>query len=179
MASSDSLFTIRPIDIAAKLLMVAGLPINNVYPSAINSDSGSIRSILSVIVHHKDKGKTSISRNPDRKEVTRCLSTGQLFLAVHGLARRDALLRSKWEGASSLSFETAHKVLQIESSLKEIFDTRLPVNQLRQIISKLRETIRIPVPKIRRRRTIIEWMEFNWVDIEPILREIARDRVLP
>jgi hypothetical protein len=101
------------------------------------------------------------------------LFTGQLFLEVHGFTRRDSLLQSKWEGASSLSFETAPKVSQIEFSLKEIFGTRLPVNQLRQIISKLRETIRIPAPKIFHRRTIIEWMELNWVDIEPVLREIA------
>jgi hypothetical protein len=84
-----------------------------------------------VIVHHKDKGKTYISRSPDRKEVTRCLATGQLFLGVHGFTRRDALLRSKWEDASSLSFETAPKVSQIDLFLKEIFSTRLPVNQLR------------------------------------------------
>jgi hypothetical protein len=30
-APSDSLFTIKPIDIAAKFLMVAGLPTNDVY----------------------------------------------------------------------------------------------------------------------------------------------------
>jgi hypothetical protein len=37
--SSDSLFTIRPRDIAAKFLMMGGLPVNNIYPSEINSDS--------------------------------------------------------------------------------------------------------------------------------------------
>jgi hypothetical protein len=89
------------------------------------------------------------------------------------------MLRSKWEGASLLGFEPVLKVSQIESSLKEIFGSRLPVNQLRQIISNLRETIRIPAPKIRRRCTIIKWMEFNWVDIEPVLREIARETALP
>jgi hypothetical protein len=93
--SSDSLFTIKPIDITAKFLMVAGLPINNIGPSAINSDFGYLRSVSSVIVHHKDKGKTYISRIPDRKQVTRWLSTGQLFLGVHGFTRRDAMLRSK------------------------------------------------------------------------------------
>jgi hypothetical protein len=31
--SSDSLFTIKPIDIAAKFLMVAGLPINDTCPT--------------------------------------------------------------------------------------------------------------------------------------------------
>jgi hypothetical protein len=120
-----------------------------------------------------------ILRTLDRKEVTSCLSTGQLFLGAHGFTCRDALLRSKWEGASSLSFETAPKVSQTESSLKEIFGTRFPVNQLHQINSKLKETIRIPAPKIRRRCTIIKWTEFNWVDIEPVLREIARERGLP
>jgi predicted transposase YbfD/YdcC len=38
--SSDSLFTIKPIDIAVKFLMVDGLPINNIYQSEINWDSG-------------------------------------------------------------------------------------------------------------------------------------------
>jgi hypothetical protein len=111
--SSDSLFTIKPIDITAKFFIVAGLSINNIYPSAINSDSGYLRSVLRVIVHHKDKGKTYVSRISDQKEVTRCLSTGQLFLGVHGFTRRDVLLRSKWEGVCSLSSETAPKVSQI------------------------------------------------------------------
>jgi hypothetical protein len=173
------LFTIKPRDIAAKFLMVGGIPVNNIYPSAIDSDSRYLWSVLRVIVDHKDKGKTDISRTPDRKEVITYLSTGQLFLRVHGFTRRNAMLRSKWEGASSLGFEPAPKVSQIESFLKEIFGTRLTVNQLLQIISNLRETIRIPAPKIRCRCTIIEWMEFNWVDIEPVLREIAREMALP
>jgi hypothetical protein len=68
--SSDLLFTIKPIDIAATFLMLAGLPINDIYLTAIGTDSVYLRSALSIIILHKVKGKTYISRTPYRKEMT-------------------------------------------------------------------------------------------------------------
>jgi hypothetical protein len=62
---SDSLFTIKPIEIATKFFMVAVLPINNIYPTAIETDSAYLRSVLSIIVLHGVNGKTYISQTPD------------------------------------------------------------------------------------------------------------------
>jgi hypothetical protein len=66
----DSRFTIKPIDIAAKFAIVAGLPINDTYSTAIGTDLTYLRSALSIIVLHEVKGKTYISRTPYRKEMT-------------------------------------------------------------------------------------------------------------
>jgi hypothetical protein len=82
MTPFNSIFTIKPIDIATKFLMVAGLPIYDTYPMAIEIGSAYLRSVLSIIVLYEVKGKTYISRTPDRKEMTRYLSTGQIFLGV-------------------------------------------------------------------------------------------------
>jgi hypothetical protein len=56
--TSDSIFTIKPVDITPKFLMVAGLPLNDIYPTAIETDSAHLRSVLSIIVLHEVKGKT-------------------------------------------------------------------------------------------------------------------------
>jgi hypothetical protein len=148
--SSDSLFLIKPIDIATVFLIVAGLPINDIHPTALKTDSASLRSVLSVIVLHEMKGKTYISSTPDRKEMTRCLSTGQIFLGVQGSPSRDALLRSKWERASALSLGPIPMVYQIERSLNLIFGMRLPVRHMREIIPKLEQIVNSPASKTRR-----------------------------
>jgi hypothetical protein len=147
---SDSIFTIKPIDITTKFLMVAGLPINDIYPTAIETDSAYLRSVLSIIVLHEVKGKTCISRTPDRKEMTRCLSTGKIFLGVQGSLCRDALLQSKWEGANALSPGAIPMVSQIDRSLNLIFGMRLPAGHLREIIPRRKQIMNSPAPKTRR-----------------------------
>jgi hypothetical protein len=59
------MFTIKPIDIATKVLMVAGLPIYDIYHTAIEADSAHLRSVLGIIVLHEVKGKTYASPTPD------------------------------------------------------------------------------------------------------------------
>jgi hypothetical protein len=180
-ASSDSLFIIKPIDITAEFLMVAGVSINGIHPTAIGTNSAYLRNALSIIVLHEVKGKTSISRTPDQKETIRCLSTGQIFSGVQSSARRDGLLRLKWKGSrpqSALSVGAVAVVSQIERSLKAIFSMCLSVKQLRELIPKLKQIVGSPTPKTRRRRDIVEWMEATWIRVEPTLREINPKREL-
>jgi hypothetical protein len=158
--------------------MAAGLSIHDIYPTGIETDSTYLLSVLSIIVLHEVKGKTYISRTPDRKEMRRCLSTGQIFLGVQGSPLRDALLRSKWEGASSLGLRAISMVSQIERSLNLIFGMRLPIRHLREIIARLKQIVNSPAPKTRRRSDIIEWMATTWDCIKPTLREIAQERGL-
>jgi hypothetical protein len=114
--------------------------------------------VLSIIVLHGVNGKTYISQTPDWKEMTRCLSTGQIFLAVQSSPSRDALLRSKWEGASALSLGAILIVSQIERSLNLIFGMRLLVRHLSEIIPRLNQIVNSPAQKPCRRSDIIEWM---------------------
>jgi hypothetical protein len=136
--------------------MVAGFPINDIYLTAIETDSAYLRSVLSIVVLHEGKGKTYISRTPNRKEMTRCSLTGQIFLGVQGSPCRDALLRSKWECASALSLGAIPMVSQIERSLNLMFGMRLPVRHLREIVPRLKQIVNSPTPKIRRRSDTIE-----------------------
>jgi hypothetical protein len=66
-------------------------------------------------------------------------------------------------------------VSEIERSLNLIFDMRLPVMHLCEIIPRLKQIVNSSAPKTRRRSDIIEWMATTWDRMKPTLREISQE----
>jgi hypothetical protein len=98
----------------------------------------------------------------------------QLFFDVFQSPRRDSLIQAKSEALKHLQLLSAFSLENTEGRLKQVFDRRLNVRDLRHIGRILAARFFLPPPGISGTRSEpLGRFEEHWSIIEPALIEIA------
>jgi hypothetical protein len=171
--SAPSTFTIDPMSIAAKVLELAGLPIQAIYRNVHGRDLDYYGSIRCIIGFGGEGTKTYASRPPERKQLLRQVSTAQLFLGVTDSPRRESLILGKSRLSQATSAGDAPGDTWIDGRLAGIYGARPSVPQLRELVQILKRSSGLAPPIGRRRTDILEWMATNWRSFEGIIGEMS------
>jgi hypothetical protein len=129
------------MNVTACVFELAGLPISLVYQGTDDVPRGcylsEIAGILSAEISPlKRYSPISVSSKQDMKS----LSSNQLFLGVFQSPQRDSLIEAKPEVSKHLQLSSAFSLENTERKLKQVFNRRLNVADLRHIGDIIRRT---------------------------------------